>query len=152
MMLICPNCFTTFPELWPIPCPKCKTRAFPTDLAIIGIIKRLIKLGLKINYSCCYTEDDDVGKTTKVRIEFTENYPPALFQDLPPEWMVYEDVDINTTKRFTALGCACWHPPGECDNDVVEFDKMVTISNLETWLDGRDPDAYKALLILYGCG
>ncbi|MDE4541240.1 hypothetical protein [Thermoanaerobacterium sp. R66] len=111
-MLICPNCFEIFPELWPIPCPKCKTKAVPTDLSIIGVVERLIKLGFNVSYSCCYTDDENVGKTTKIRIEFTKNYPPTLFQDLPYDWFVYEDVDIasETYKRFTALGCAYWHP------------------------------------------
>ena len=90
----------------------------------------------------------------KTSLEEQQNYPPALFQDLPYDWMVYEDVDVasETYKRFTALGCVYWHPPRECDDDIVNFDKRVIVANLEEWLDNRAPDAYRALLTLYGCG
>ena len=137
MMVMCPKCFEIFPELWVVPCPKCRTKTFATDLAIVESVEKLIKLRFAVSYSCCYTEDEDVGKTTKIRIEFAENYPLALFQDLPYDWMVYEDVDVasETYKRFTALGCAYWHQLGECDDDTVNFDKRVIVANLEEWLD-----------------
>lgn len=154
MMVMCPHCFEIFPELWVVPCHKCGTKTFATDLSIVNIVKRLIELGFRIAYSCCYTDDneDGIGKTTQIKIEFSEKYPSALFPELPPEWSTYESYDIDTQRKYTGLQCICKHPPSECDDDVVNFDKMVTITNFETWLGMKDPDAYKALLLLYGCG
>jgi hypothetical protein len=36
--------------------------------------------------------------------------------------------------------------------ESVDFAKKVTISNLETWLESKDPEACKAILKLAGCG
>ena len=92
MMVMCPHCFEIFPKLWVVPCHKCGTKTFATDLSIVNIVKRLIELGFRIAYSCCYTDDneDGIGKTTQIKIEFSENYPSALFPELPPEWSTYE--------------------------------------------------------------
>jgi len=46
----------------------------------------------------------------------------------------------------------CEYPPSECDQGSIDFDKKVTITNLETWLEEKDPEAMKAILLLYGCG
>ena len=90
MMVMCPHCFEIFPELWVVPCHKCGTKTFATDLSIVNIVKRLIELGFRIAYSCCYTDDneDGIGKTTQIKIEFSEKYPSALFPELPPEWSI----------------------------------------------------------------
>lgn len=47
--------------------------------------------------------------------------------------------------------CVCEHPPSECNPESIAFDKEITISNLETWLENKDPDACKAVLTLAWC-
>ena len=95
-----------------------------------------------------------MSEQDEIRMEFAENFPPALFQNLPYDWTIYEDVDVASEiyKRFTALACVYWHPPEDCDDDVVDFDKRIITMNLEEWVDNRDPDVFRALLTLYGCG
>jgi hypothetical protein len=85
-------------------------------------------------------------------ISWGNQFYTIIRTQLPPEWSTYESYDIDTQRKYTGLQCICKHPPSECDDDVVNFDKMVTMTNFETWLGMKDPDAYKALLLLYGCG
>jgi len=46
----------------------------------------------------------------------------------------------------------CVHPDDVTGSEEsIAFDRLVTISNFESWVDGKDPDACKALIVLAGC-
>jgi hypothetical protein len=92
------------------------------------------------------------GKNTHIRIDFGANYPKAIFGELPPDWIISE---FNLTKDnkilqppLTMLSCICRHPPSESDMTSIEFEKSLTISNLEIIVEDKDPQASRAILTL----
>ena len=157
MMSMCPICFELYSNLWSKPCCSCGHQTIILSVELIGAVKLLIDRGFIVSGATCTTHDDQVkkGKTTQIRIDFKATYPQALFEELPPDWLLS---NYNLAKDgmvfepdLSMLTCVCSHPPNESDSLSIEFDKILTIYNMETWLQGKYPEACKALLRLYGC-
>lgn len=157
MMTMCPCCFELYSDLWSKPCYSCGYKTVSLSVELINLVQLFINRGFIIISANCTTYEDKGAKgiTTQIRIDFGSNYPKAIFHELPPDWLISE---FNLARNglvldpeLTMLSCVCRHPPSESDTLSIEFDKLLTISNLEVWLEGKDPEALKALLILTGC-
>jgi hypothetical protein len=120
------------------------------------VAKLLTNRGFKVSSANCHTykNQDGIGKTTQVIIEFRESYPEAIFPELPPDWSIYEFNSVKDNQviepKLTGLSCVLEHPPNECDAESIAFDIEVTISNLEIWLGEKDPVSCRAVLTLTG--
>ncbi|HHW07224.1 MAG TPA: hypothetical protein GXX34_06810 [Clostridia bacterium] len=153
MMTMCPRCFELYMQFWTKPRCACNEEPIRISPELIYLVQLLLERELKVTSALCRTvnDEDSGGKITQINIEFGEHYPRELFPELPPEWSVYafdlvKDHEVIKS-NLTGLSCECVHPPGECDEDNVFFDTMLTISNMETWLKDRlDPEACKAVL------
>lgn len=156
MMTMCPSCFELYSEIWSKPCCGCGYKTLSVSIELIEVSKLLINRGFKVSYANCSTHDDRscVGKVTQITIEFRVSYPEAIFQELPPDWTIYEFNKVKDNQiiepKLTGLSCVCEHPPNECDYYSIALDKEVTISNLEIWLEDLDPESCKAVLTLAG--
>lgn len=157
MMAMCPSCFELYSDIWVKPCCSCGCKTTSVSIELIRVAKLLINRGFKVSSANCHTykNQDGIGKTTQVIIEFRESYPEAIFAELPPDWSIYEFNSVKDNQiiepKLSGLSCICEHPPNECDSDSIEFTKEITISNFEIWLEGIDPKSCKAVLTLAGC-
>ena len=157
MMTMCPGCFELYSEIWIKPCCTCTDKTISVSVELIGVVKMLIGRGFKVAYANCHTYKDQEGsgKVTQICIEFGIEYPQSVFDELPPGWIVSDSYPVVDNKvlgtPFTILTCVCEHPPSECDQESIDFAKEVTISNLELWLESKDPEACKAIFRLAGC-
>lgn len=157
MMTMCPSCFELYSEIWSKPCCGCGYKTVSVCIELIGVAKLLINRGFKVSYATCntYKDQDGSGKVTQICIDFRDEYPKAIFEELPPDWVTtdsYPVIDGQILESpFTVLTCVCKHPPSECDQESIDFAKELTISNLELWLESKDPEACKAILRLAGC-
>jgi len=155
MMTMCPSCFELYSEIWSKPCCDCGYKTVSISIELIGLAKLLINRGFKVAYANGSTYDDKlgIGKITQFTIELGASYPEAIFQNLPPDWTVYEFNAIKDNQilkpNLTGLSCVCEHSPSECDFDSIAFAKEVTINNLELWLSWIDELASRAILMLY---
>jgi len=139
MAAMCPNCFKVYSDVWSVRSCNCKTKLIEVSTELVNAVKLLINLGFKVTRAYYETLDNnDDSKTTKIYIVFETLYPHSLFYQLPPEWEIgdYHRVidDEVVGSPVSILTCNCVHLPGECDEESVEFDKKLTIANLETWL------------------
>lgn len=153
MVIMCPQCFELYTELWPVPCYKCQAKTIETAVELATLVKLLIERGFKIASSSCYTvkSEKGVGKTTHMMIKFGEKYPPELFPELPSPWQVttYHPVIDKEVKEYewTGLACVCEHPPGEDTEDIINFEKRVAGYDMETWVETHlDPEACQTML------
>lgn len=157
MMSMCPICYELYSNLWSRPCCECGYKTINLSVELIGVVKLLIDRGFIVSGATCTTHDDQIkeGKTTQIRIDFKATYPQALFEELPPDWLLS---NYNLAKngeiyepKLSMLTCVCRHPPSESDSLSIQFDKMLTIDNFEIWLMDIDPEGCRAILRLYGC-
>ena len=157
MMTMCPSCFELYSDIWVKPCYSCGCKTTSVSIELIRVAKLLINRGFKVSSANCHTykNQDGIGKTTQVIIEFRESYSEAIFAELPPDWTMYEFNMVKDNQiiepKLTGLSCMCEHPSNECDSNSIEFNKEITISNLEIWLESIDPKSCKAVLTLAGC-
>ena len=157
MMNMCPSCFELFSDIWVKPCCICGCKTTSVSIELISVAKLLTNRGFKVSSANCHTykNQDGIGKTTQVIIEFRESYPEAIFPELPPDWSIYEFNSVKDNQviepKLTGLSCVLEHPPNECDSHSIGFTKEITISNLEIWLEEKDPESCKAVLTLAGC-
>lgn len=157
MMTMCPSCFELYSEIWSKPCCDCGYKTVSISIELIGLAKLLINRGFKVAYAngSTYNDKSGIGKVTQFTIEFGASYPEAMFTELPPDWTMYEFNRVKdnqiTEPKLSGLSCICEHPPNECDIESIAFDIEVTISNLEIWLEEKDPESCKAVLTLAGC-
>jgi hypothetical protein len=86
----------------------------------------------------------------QVQIELGQLY--SLFNDLPPEWCTYTYHSIIERGKvglpYTGLSHSSSIPDGV--DDEVEFATMITISNLESWLNDKDIASFWSVLKLSG--
>lgn len=157
MLTLCPSCFEIYSDNSSKTSCTCTDKAVNVSVDLLDVVNMLINRGFKVLNASCNTfkDKDGSGKVTQIDIPFKEKYPEYIFAELPPDWSIYEfnivkDNQVLKTK-YTGLSCVCEHPPNECDAESVAFDKKVTISNLEVWLEEKDPESFRALLILAGC-
>jgi len=157
MMTMCPSCFELYSEIWSKPCCGCGYKTVSVCIELIGVAKLLINRSFKLSYANCSTHDDEsgIGKITQIIIEFGTSYSEAMFQELPPDWTMYEYSRVKDNQilkpNLTGLSCVFNHPLNECDAESIAFDIEVTISNLEVWLEEKDPESCRAVLTLAGC-
>lgn len=157
MMTMCPSCFELYSDIWVKPCCSCGCKTASVSIELIGVAKLLINRGFKLSYANCSTHDDEsgIGEITQIIIEFGTSYSETMFQELPPDWTMYEYSRVKDNQilepKLTGLSCVFKHPPNECDTESIAFDIEVTISNLEVWLEEKDPESCRAVLTLAGC-
>lgn len=157
MMAMCPSCFELSSDILSKPCCTCAAKPIRVSVELVNIVKILINLGFKVAYANCETSEDSDsrGKVTQISIDFETLYPEEMFYELPPDWELTDSYPVLNNEvlgePFSVLTCVCEHPPTECDQESIDFDKKVTITNLETWLEEKDPESCKAILKLAGC-
>ena len=155
MMTMCPSCYELYADIWSKPCCRCDTRTISVSAELIRIVQMLIHRGFKVSYAKCYTDKEQDGKLTQLEIGFGELYLQSLFNELPPDWELTDEYPMydgyTLGEPVAVLMCTIEHPPSECDQESIDFQKEISISNLETWLEGKDPDACKSLIMLAGC-
>lgn len=156
MMSMCPICFELYSDLWSKPCCNCESKTISLSVELIGVVQMFLNRGFIVVSASSMTHENQegIGKNTHIRIDFETKYPDAIFYELPPGWIISEYHLVKSNQvlesELSMLGCVCRHPPSESDNLSIEFDKLLTISNLEVWLEGKDPEACKSILILAG--
>ena len=155
MKTLCPDCFESYIYADSDRC-TCGCRTIGICECLNKVVKMLITLGFKVSYAQCATHKnhDGSGNITQFYIDFSINYSQAIFAELPPDWLVSNAHLVYNSQLgnpYTILTCILNHPSSECDFDSIQFAKRVTISNLESWLESKDPEACNAILILAGC-
>lgn len=121
MMTMCPSCFELYSEIWLKPCCSCGHKTLSVSAELVAVAKLLINRGFKVSYANCNThkDQDGSGKVTQICICFGAEYPEAIFEELPPDWIIsdsYLVVDNQILEPpFTVLNYECEHPPSECD-------------------------------------
>ncbi|HEY8348804.1 MAG TPA: hypothetical protein VIM13_03110 [Clostridia bacterium] len=114
------------------------------DEKLVGIAQRLMDKGFRVN--SCILHGNGIYSKPAIRIYFDEHYDiESLFHDMPPGWYTETFLGNGGSRKFTVLAEDC-----ECDDEDLEYELVLTISNLETWLDSIDSEAAKAVLILAG--
>jgi hypothetical protein len=158
MMTMCPSCYELYADIWSKPCCKCTNKTISVSAELIRAVQLLITRGFKIHAATCDTDKDSDGDTvTRVDIYFDELYPDGFFAELPPEWEICDyyhmaDGGQALERPATVLTCICVHPDDVTgSDDSIAFDRLITITNFESWLEEKDPDACKSLIILAGC-
>jgi hypothetical protein len=83
-----------------IQCPVCYELTSPCSENLVGIVNKLLDIGLAVVSATCdlYDAYDDVsgkgriGKTVQIQIELESLYPMEMFDflPLPPGWTFYE--------------------------------------------------------------
>jgi hypothetical protein len=158
MMTMCPSCYELYADIWSKPCCKCTNKTISVSAELIRAVQLLITRGFKIHVATCDTDKDIDGDiVTRVDIYFDELYPDGFFAELPPEWEIcdyYHVVDGGQAleRPATVLTCICVHPDDVTDSEEsIAFDRLIAITNFETWIEYKDPDACKSLIVLAGC-
>lgn len=154
---LCPGCLRRYKYAWSKPRCDCGLRLLDVSDELVRAVKRLIKLGFEVYGAHHVTLENrhGNGKHTGIYIEFNSLYPDSIFYQLPPDWKLIafrRELGDNKVLEFSILTGKCEYPPNKCDDESIKLDMEATISNLETWLKGKDPELIKALLLLSGCG
>ena len=157
-MTMCPSCLGLYADIWSKPCCKCNTKTISVSVELIRVSQLLIDRGFRVYTATCDTDKDSCGNyVTRIDIYFDALYPDELFCELPPDWEIcdyYHVVDGGQALERPAsiLTCVCVHPDDVTGSDEsIVFDRLITISNFETWVESKDPDACKSLIVLAGC-
>jgi hypothetical protein len=157
-MTMCPSCLGLYTDIWSKPCCKCNTKTISVSVELIRVSQLLIDRGFRVYTATCDTDKDSCGNyVTRIDIYFDALYPDELFCELPPDWEIcdyYHVVDGGQALERPAsiLTCVCVHPDDVTGSDEsIVFDRLITISNFETWVESKDPDACKSLIVLAGC-
>ncbi|HOV28176.1 MAG TPA: hypothetical protein PK566_17705 [Pseudobacteroides sp.] len=86
----------------------------------------------------------------EIEIHFRKLYPQALFDGLPSDWIVIDEYPVHGGKVLDEpvgiLTCAIEYRFEES----IHIQKDIAISNLETWLEEKDPQSCRAILTLAG--
>ncbi|HEM3603014.1 TPA: hypothetical protein U1C00_002110, partial [Streptococcus suis] len=121
------------------------------DIELINVVQMLLTRGFDVSYATCYP-DKEQGEIEAMEIEihFRELYPQALFDGLPPDWIVIDEYPVLGGKVLDEpvdiLTCAIEYRFEES----IHIQKDIAISNLETWLEEKDPQSCRAILTLAG--
>nr|WP_172687140.1 hypothetical protein [Enterococcus faecalis] len=151
MMTMCPRCLELYSEIWSKPCCKCADKTIPVDIELINVVQMLLTRGFDVSYATCYP-DKEQGEIEAMEIEihFRELYPQALFDGLPPDWIVIDEYPVLGGKVLDEpvdiLTCAIEYRFEES----IHIQKDIAISNLETWLEEKDPQSCRPILTLAG--
>lgn len=152
MMTMCPSCFELYSDIWAKPCCKCTDKTVPVEARLINAVQMLLDRGFKVINATCYP-DKEQGEREAMQIEirFGKVYPQALFDELPPDWEVTDEYliinDQTVDEPVDILTCVIEYQLDES----ISIQREIAISNLETWLEEKDPQACKALIALSGC-
>lgn len=151
-MYLCRECFYYLYTSEPTPCPCCGSQrlSIPCSENLAVVLEKLIERGIEVVSGSCDTYNTYGSTQVQVQIELGQLY--SLFNELPPEWCTYTYYSIieygKVGSPYTGLSHSSSIPYGV--DDEVEFATMITISNLELWLDSLDNDGVKAVLRLDG--
>lgn len=152
MMTMCPTCYELYSDIWSKPCCRCTDKTVPVEARLINIVQMLLDRGFKVINATCYP-DKEQGEREAMQIEirFGKVYPQALFDGLPPDWEVTDEYliidDQTVDEPVDILTCEIEYQLDES----INIQREIAISNLETWLEEKDPQACKALIALSGC-
>jgi len=158
MMTMCPSCFELYSDIWSKPCCKCSGKTITVSVELIRATQLLLSRGFKVSAATCETDKDSDGDyVTRIDVYFDVLYPDGFFAELPPDWEIcdyYHVVDGGQAldRPASVITCICVHPDDVTGREEsIAFDRLITISNFESWVEGKDPDACKSLIILAGC-
>jgi hypothetical protein len=159
-MTICTRCCKTYKRAWPHTC-KCdhKAKTIVVQTELLDVVWKLLERGFKVISTECKTnymwlDQPYIEKITHIQIEFSELYPEAMLDDLPPDWVSYEyhmvHDDVISNAQYSAISCSERHPISESDDESVVFTKRLMVSNLGCWLEDKSTGGFKAVWRLYG--
>ena len=158
MMTMCPSCFELYSDIWSKPCCKCSDKTITVSVELIRATQLLLSRGFRVYSAVCETDKDSCGNyVTRIDIYFEVLYPDSMYAELPPDWDIcdyYHVVDGGQAleRPASVITCICVHPDDVTDSDEsIAFDRLIAITNFETWIENKDTDACKSLIILAGC-
>ena len=155
---LCPDCRFIYHSDNRVPCLCCETTSLtiPCSPNLVGIVERLLDRSIEVVSSSCDIHDvyDDnrrhIGQSCQITVELGSLYPIEMFDNLPPEWTtyIYHTVDNGQIgPAYTGLS----HVDSYLDDEEeCEFATMVTISNLETYLDDKPAESFWSVWKLAG--
>lgn len=147
---VCPVCRQVYPEdtMSFCTCINDKELFVHVDIELIRVAQRLMDKGFRVA-SCQYTSYGHSGEII-IEIKFYELYDciDSVFCDLPPDWQVITTRYPSYLKDDSVLRTTLREHIAPGVHTVYERD--LTISNLEVWLDSIDNDGMKAVLMLLG--
>lgn len=160
---LCRECRFLYYSSTRIPCLSCESTrlTIPVSENLTGIVERLLDRGIEVVSASCDTYDvynDDIkgkvctGKNVQTQIELGFLFPIEMFSSIPPDWMTYEYHTVDEHRQIGPkyLGLSYSEDFIPLNEDELEFQTALAISNLECWLDDRDPDSYRAVWRLAG--
>jgi hypothetical protein len=116
-------------------CSNSNCNAIFVHQSLIKVVEMLIQRNVGVT-------DTDVRCSTAHNLKITINLagavPYSLFNDLPKDW----ELVASKTCRL----CCCEINPDDSDSNHIIYSNM--ISSLEDWLESKDIDGFKALLML----
>lgn len=127
---LCPICATPSTDRHEEKCSGCGSKRNPVYvcLQLTKAVKLLIKLGLGVldtDFKYC------TSHKTKITITLAGNVPEGIFSDVPTEWQ------LLYSKEMFYLRCN-------------EINSATMINKLEEWLEDKDADGFKSVLLLSG--
>lgn len=157
----CRNCRHQLYSQTRIQCPVCYELTIPCAENLIGVVDRLLDRSIEVVSATCdvhYAYDDTkgcIGKIVQIQIELGMSYPIEMFNDppLPPGWTTfqYHTVEANCIgPAYTGLGHIDSFLRVKDEDDECEFATMLTITNLESYLNDIDPAAFWSVWRLAG--
>jgi hypothetical protein len=160
-MQLCPDCRFLYHSDNRVPCLCCDSThlTLPTSENLVGIISRLLDMGIDVVSGNCEVHDsyDDIkgyiGKTVQITIELEKLYPTEMLDGLPPDWVMYEYHTVANNQigsAYSAFAHVDSFLNSKDGDDELEFATMVTVSNFETYLDDKDPESFWSVWKLAG--
>jgi hypothetical protein len=119
---------------------------------LVRVAELLIKRGVKVSVGSVqiYNRLDDDAHIVEMSLELEQIYLEYLFHGMPPGWELQDFYRQDISRVVSRLHCSDILPECESDDESIEFSKQIMITNLESWLEDRDPKAFKAILLLAG--
>ena len=135
-------------------CHICGSKRTPIMVQeeLVGAAELLIKRGVEIANGSIYRyyEPEVARHVIEVCLEFKVCYDKYLFQDLPPGWELDNIYRQPENQPASQLCCSEYLQECELDLESIEFCKKIMISNLESWLEDKDIEGFRAVLRLSG--
>lgn len=155
---LCRECRFMYHSDSRILCMSCDSKrlTIPASENLVGIVEMLLDRGVEVASARCDVHDtfnDGIGKIVQLQIELGL-YPATIFDShpIPPDWLTYEYHIVVADGQVGAKCLGLGHTEKfiPLDEDELEYQTALTISNLEVWLNNFDPDSFKSVWRLYG--
>ncbi|GEM_PF-1442924 len=153
MFEICPLCHHAWSESDNDFC-SCLRKGRINDLdlvyaheSLVNVARKLMDKGFQV-HSCKIEKAPDYSRPA-VKIYFREYYDAGFpVGNMPPDWHLESRIlSGDDSRRYSVL---VDYLQFYDDDEELEHELALTISNLETWVDGLDKEGIRAMLILAG--